>query len=72
MDAVYVLHRRPYRETSLLLDVFSLARGRCTAIYRTNRKQPPLEPFGRIFLLSAAGESCRTLRKPKQQGLSVD
>lgn len=45
LDTVFVLHRRPYKETSQLLDLFSLQQGRCSALHRTNRKNPSLQPF---------------------------
>ncbi|MEX0605446.1 MAG: DNA repair protein RecO [Marinobacter sp.] len=49
-EPVYVLHRRPYRETSLLVDVFSLNAGRMTLVARggNSAKSPlkaQLQPF---------------------------
>ncbi len=41
----YVLHRRPYRESSQILDLFCEKQGRFSALYRINKKQPPLQPF---------------------------
>lgn len=41
----YVLHRKPYRENSQLLDLFCEKQGRFSAIYRINKKNPQLQPF---------------------------
>lgn len=56
MQAAYVLHRRPYRETSLLLEVFSREHGRVPLVARGARRsrrgaRAELEPF-RALLLS--------------------
>lgn len=49
-EPAYVLHRRPYRETSLLVDVFALNAGRVTLVARggNSAKSPlkaQLQPF---------------------------
>ncbi len=41
----YVLHRKPYRENSQILDLFCEKQGRFSALYRVNKKHPPLQPF---------------------------
>jgi len=41
----YVLHRKPYRESSQILDLFCEKQGRFSALYRVNKKHPPLQPF---------------------------
>lgn len=41
----YVLHRRPYRESSQIVDLFCEKQGRFSALYRVNKKQPALQPF---------------------------
>lgn len=51
----YVLHRRPYRETSLLVDVFALESGRMTLVARgANSARSPLkaqlQPFQPLLL----------------------
>lgn len=51
----YVLHRRPYRETSLLVDVFSLDAGRMSLVARgANSARSPLkaqlQPFQPLLL----------------------
>ena len=49
-QAVYVLHSRPYRDTSALVDLFSLEYGKvsavCRGVRRPNSKiRPVLQPF---------------------------
>ena len=41
----YVLHRRPYRESSQIVDLFCEQQGRFSALHRINKKQPSLQPF---------------------------
>lgn len=41
----YVLHRRAYRESSQIVDLFCEKQGRFSALHRVNRKQPALQPF---------------------------
>jgi len=61
-DTAYVLHKRPYRETSLLLDVFSYSNGRVGLIARGARRQKTgqsvlLQPLRRLSMSwSARGE----------------
>lgn len=54
-EPAYVLHRRPWRETSLMVDVFSLNSGRVTVIARgANSAKSPLkaqlQPFQPLVL----------------------
>ncbi|MEE3169526.1 MAG: DNA repair protein RecO, partial [Pseudomonadota bacterium] len=54
-EPAYVLHRRPWRETSLLVDVFTLNHGRMTVIARgaSSAKSPlkaQLQPFQPLML----------------------
>ncbi len=47
-ETAYILHKRPYRETSLLVDFFSLEYGRSSAIWRAARsakRRISSEPF---------------------------
>lgn len=60
-EAAFILHRRPYRETSLLLDVFTLSQGRISLVARgASRPRNPwkaqLQPF-QPLLLSWQGRS---------------
>ena len=54
-EPAYILHRRPWRETSLMVDVFTLNRGRMTLIARgANSAKSPLkaqlQPFQPLLL----------------------
>ena len=56
--SAYVLHRRPYRETSFLVDVFGRDSGRLSGVVRgarggksaSSRLRLPVEPFRRMRL----------------------
>jgi DNA repair protein RecO (recombination protein O) len=41
----YVLHRKPYRENSQIIDLLCEKQGRFSALYRVSKKQPALQPF---------------------------
>jgi DNA repair protein RecO (recombination protein O) len=41
----YVLHRRPYRESSQIVDLFCEKQGRFSALHRVNKRNPALQPF---------------------------
>ena len=61
LQPAYVLHRRPYRETSLLLELFTPEYGRLSAIAKGVRKarsstQGLLQPFQPLFI-SWSGKS---------------
>lgn len=45
LEPFWVLHARPYRNTSALLELFSARRGRFGAIARGGRKSKSLQPF---------------------------
>jgi DNA repair protein RecO (recombination protein O) len=50
LQPAYVLHQRPYRETSLLLEVFSLEHGRVGVVARgVRRAKSPLRPLLQAF-----------------------
>lgn len=54
-EPAYVLHRRPYRETSLLVDLFSLNSGRLTVVAKgANSSRSPLkaqlQPFQPVLV----------------------
>lgn len=61
LENAYIVHRRPYRETSLLLDVFSSEYGKISLIAKGIRKQKSwmvgiLQPF-KLLRLSWIGRS---------------
>lgn len=62
----YVLHRRPYQEHALLLEVFTLEQGRLGLVARgaarpNARLRPLLEPFRALTLRCAGRGELRTL-----------
>ncbi len=65
-EPAYVLHRRPWRETSLMVDVFSLNAGRVTVIARgANSAKSPLkallQPFQPLVLDWTGRSDLKTL-----------
>lgn len=55
LEPAYVLHRRPYRDTSLLVEAFSTGHGRIGLVARGAQRprsplQPVLHPFRRLLL----------------------
>jgi len=65
-EPAYVLHRRPWRETSLMVDVFSLNAGRVTVIARggNSAKSPlkaQLQPFQPLLLDWTGRSDLKTL-----------
>jgi DNA repair protein RecO (recombination protein O) len=65
-EPAYVLHRRPWRETSLMVDLFSLNAGRVTVIARgANSAKSPLkaqlQPFQPLLLDWAGRGDLKTL-----------
>lgn len=65
-EPAYVLHRRPWRETSLMVDVFSLNHGRMSLIARgANSAKSPLkaqlQPFQPLMLDWAGRGDLKTL-----------
>ena len=54
-SAAYVLHSRPYRETSLLVDLFTLEQGKISAVARGARRagsrmRATLQPFQSLHM----------------------
>jgi DNA repair protein RecO (recombination protein O) len=55
-DQAYVIHSRPYRETSLLVNLFCRQAGRFTVVSKglKNKKNNPLQPFS-LLQVSCSG-----------------
>lgn len=71
-EPAYVLHRRPYRETSLLVDVFSLNAGRMSVVARGGNsvKSPlkaQLQPFQPLLLDWQGRHDLKTLTQTEVQ-----
>ncbi len=63
-ETAYILHKRPYRETSLLVDFFSLEHGRSSAIWRAARgakRRISSEPFHALRISCFGRNELKTL-----------
>ena len=75
LSPAYILHRRPYSNTSLLLDIFSLESGRFSAISRGSRASKGLgnclQPFVPLHILWKGRGEVKTLLKYEASGQSL-
>ena len=75
LSPAYILHRRPYSNTSLLLDIFSLENGRFSAISRGGRSAKSqgncLQPFIPLHILCKGRGEVKTLVKYEASGQSL-
>ncbi len=77
LEAAYILHSRPYRDNSLLLDIFSHDHGRLGAVAR-GAKQPKskfnglLQPFGLLLLSWSGRGDLATLTDAEAQGPALN
>ena len=67
LDPAFVLHRRPYGETSLIIDLFSLHHGHFSAVARgagraRSQWQAELQPFRPLRVSWSGRQSLKTLR----------
>ncbi len=71
----YVLHRRPFRETSLLAELFADGSGRVGMVARGARKPgkgaTPLEPFRPLWVSWGGRGELRTLKRVEPGGGGV-
>ena len=70
----YVLHTRPFRETSLLIDFFTKDLGRCSAVARgTSRGKSPtrilLQPFNALRISVQGSGELLTLTQVEREGI---
>lgn len=76
LQPAYVLHRRPYRDTSALLDVFTAEHGRLTVVARGLRRPARkaagshLEPFQPLLLSFSGRTDLKTLTASEHAGES--
>ncbi len=73
-DTAYVLHKRPYRETSLLLDVFTYNHGRVGLIAKGARRPKSgqsvlLQPLRRLSMSWSARSELGTLTAVEATGM---
>lgn len=74
LQPAFVLHRRPYRDTSLLLEVFSRDHGRVGLVARgaagpRSRLKGLLQPFASLLLSWAGAGELATLTAAEETGL---
>lgn len=65
-ETAYILHKRSYRETSLLVDFFSLEHGRISAIWRAARgtkRRVSSEPFLALQVSCIGRKELKTLTR---------
>ncbi|MCV6589583.1 MAG: DNA repair protein RecO [Marinobacterium sp.] len=72
-QAAYVLHTRPYRDTSLLVEFFTLQSGRCSAVARGARKpgarlRATLQPFVPLQIGWRGRQELKTLAVAENAG----
>ncbi len=72
----FILHHRPYRETSLLLDVLTCDHGRMSLIARGVRKnrsqtRPLLQPFYPLLISWQGKTELMTLQTVEPQGVPI-
>ncbi len=76
LQSTFILHRRPYRNTSLLLDVFSRERGRLSLAARgaaasKSRLKGLLQPFTPLLLSWSGAGELATLMAAEEAGLPI-
>jgi DNA repair protein RecO (recombination protein O) len=64
----WVLHRRPYRNTSVIVDLFSGRAGRLGAIARGGQREPLLQPFKPLLVQLRGRGELRTLTAVEPAG----
>lgn len=67
----WVLHRRPYRNSSLLVDLFSAETGRLAVVARGGQRDPLLQPFRPLLVYWAGRGELRSLRSAEAAGVAV-
>ncbi|MGI9289353.1 MAG: DNA repair protein RecO [Pseudomonadales bacterium] len=73
-ETAYILHKRPYRETSLLVDFFSLEHGRISAIWRAARgakRRVSSEPFLALHISCIGSKELKTLTRVESNATST-
>lgn len=61
VSAGWVLHRRPYRNTSLLVDLLTDTHGRICAVAKGGRRDPLLQPFRSVQVRWRGAGDLKTL-----------
>ena len=74
LEAAWVLHRRPYRDSSEIIDLITLDHGRISAVSRGSRSRRgklPLEPFQPIHASWAGRGELVTLTGAEPRGAGL-
>jgi len=80
LHPTYILHSKPYRDTSLLIEAFSMEHGRLGLVARGARgaqgggkrgRKPPLQPFRRYLMSWHGRGDLATLGQWETEGLPV-
>lgn len=76
LQPAYILHRQPYRDTSLLLEAWTLDYGRVGLVARgvrtpKSRLQPSLQPFLPLFLSWSGKGELPTLTSAEEAGSAI-
>lgn len=72
LEPAWLLHRRPFRNTSLILDLFLPGGGRVGAVARGGRRNPALAPFVPLWVqLQRGSGELHTLRQVEPRAAAV-
>ena len=68
LSPAWLLHRRPFRNTSLIIDLFLPERGRVGAVARGGRRDTSLAPFTPLWVDLKRGGELYTVRQVEPRG----
>lgn len=68
---VWLLHRRPYRNTSLILDCLAEGAGRIGVVARGGRRDPQMQAFRPLLMTLTGRTELKTLRQVEALGPQV-
>ncbi len=68
---VWLLHRRPYRNTSLILDCLAQGHGRIGVVARGGRRDPQMQPFRPLLMTLSGRSELKTLRHVEADAAAV-
>ncbi|WP_223669535.1 DNA repair protein RecO [Kangiella shandongensis] len=77
LSQAFVLHSRPFKESSLILELFTLEDGRCSVLARgvrgskKNNRRALLQPFQPLTLNWAGRSELKTLNQVEASGSSI-
>lgn len=71
LEPCWVLHRRPYRNSSLIVDLLSERQGRVAAVARGGRRNALLQPFQQVLVRLTGRGELRTLASTESAAPAV-